>query len=95
MQARPESIARFNVSFEVRFPHGVPYRLKEQEMPNHDHSRAAELRQNAAKSHRAAAEQPVKGDHAKGVEHSKSAQLHPESANKQSDQAHVKSQQHK
>jgi hypothetical protein len=36
MQARPESIARFNVSLGVRFPHGVPYRLKEQEMPNHD-----------------------------------------------------------
>jgi hypothetical protein len=36
-----------------------------------------------------------KGDHAKGMEHSKSAQQHSQSANKQSDQAHAKSQQQK
>ena len=44
---------------------------------------------------RAAAEQHSKGDHAKGVEHSKSAQQHSQSANKQSDQANAKSQQQK
>jgi len=43
----------------------------------------------------AAAEQHGKGDHAKGMEHSKSAQQHSQSASKQSDQANAKSQQQK
>jgi hypothetical protein len=42
-------------------------------MANTDHNKAAELHETAAKSHRAAAEQHGKGDHAKGMEHSKSA----------------------
>jgi hypothetical protein len=43
----------------------------------------------------AAADQHGKGDHAKGMEHSKSAQQHSQSASKQSDQSHAKSQQQK
>jgi hypothetical protein len=54
-----------------------------------------ELHENAPKPHRAAAEQHGKGDHAKGMEHSKCAQQHSQSANKQSDQDHAKSQQQK
>jgi hypothetical protein len=37
---------------------------------------------HVAKSHRAAAEQHGKGDHVKGMEHSKSVQQHPQGANK-------------
>jgi hypothetical protein len=40
-------------------------------MANNDHNKAPELHETAAKSHRAVAEQHGKGDHAKGMEHSR------------------------
>src|SRR5580658_9398295 len=48
--------------------------FKEPHMAKSDHNKAAELHENAAKSHRAAADQHGKGDHAKGMEHLRSAQ---------------------
>jgi hypothetical protein len=46
-------------------------------------------------THRAAAEHHAKGDHAKGKEHSTSAQQHSQNARQHSEQAHTKSQQQK
>jgi hypothetical protein len=65
----------------------------EPHMANNDHNKAAELHETAAKSRRAAAEQHGKGDYAMGMEHSRSSATLPQSANKQSDQVHAKSQQ--
>jgi hypothetical protein len=45
-----------------------------------EHNKAAEHQENAAKSHRAAAEQHGKSDHAKGKEYSTSAQQHSQPA---------------
>ena len=64
-------------------------------MPRDEHNKAAEHHENAAKSHRAAAELHVKGEHTKGVEQSKTTQQHSQTAGKQTDQAHSKSQQQK
>ena len=62
-------------------------------MATTEHKKAAELRQDAAKSHLAAAECHAKGDAAKGTVHAKVAQQRSQSAVKQTDQVTSKSQQ--
>lgn len=57
-----------------------------------EHKKAAELHQDAAKSHMAACDCHTKGDAPKGAEHAKIAQQQSQAAAKQSDHANVKSQ---
>jgi hypothetical protein len=64
-------------------------------MANSDHNKAAELHELATMSHRAAAVQYGKGDDAKGVKYSKTAQQHSQNASKQTEQTHAKSRQQK
>lgn len=64
-------------------------------MPTTEHKKAAELHQDAAKSHIAAADCHSKGDTAKGVDHAKVAMQQSQSAAKQTDHASSKSQQQK
>jgi hypothetical protein len=64
-------------------------------MPKDAHVKAAELHDNVAKTHRTAAEHHGKGDHAKGMEHSKNALDLSVKAQEASKQAHAKSSEHK
>jgi hypothetical protein len=68
--------------------------IKEVNLPNTSHTKAAEAHETAAKSHRTAAEHHAKGDHASGQQHSTTAHGHSESAHKHSQDAHTKSGQH-
>jgi hypothetical protein len=61
-------------------------------MPKDTHTKAAEHRDNAARSDRMAAEHHGKGDHAKGREESAKAHGHSKTAHEHSETAHGKSQ---
>jgi hypothetical protein len=60
-------------------------------MPNQVHTKAAEHRESAAKSHRAAAEHHGKNDHMKGSRHAVEVHKHSKVAGAASDEAHAKS----
>ena len=60
-------------------------------MPHQAHNRAAVFHENAAKSHRTAAEYYGNNDHAKGDEHAVQARAYSRSARDQSEQTHIKS----
>jgi len=60
-------------------------------MPNQAHNRAAAFHENAAKSHRAAAEHYANNDRMKGDEHAVQARAYSRSARDHSEQTQAKS----